>query len=152
MNSRNFVVIVSIFLITSTFFMATANAQDFFSQIMENIRQWFESSPFGNIFSSPLKSTERLSLAFYIDDFSLEIPKPVNITTNTSRIKEFTGTLEVSKKENVAYFNEESGLVIEQKIDYIEIENLVIPSYQLTDKKLEIMSGNWNENTDNGWK
>ena len=145
-----FVVFV-VLLLSSTILVTSVSGEGFLSDILENIKKWFESSPFGNILSAPVKSTEEVVLVFNSDGFALEIPTPVNITTNTSRIINFKGMLKVDNEEGKAIFTQSgSSLSVEESIAGITINNLMLDALELNSREVHIMSGNWNETSQNG--
>lgn len=145
------VAVFVVLLLSSTVLVASVSGQGFFSDILDNIKKWFESSPFGNLLSSPVKSTEEVKLVFRSDELQLEISNPVNITANGSRVMNFRGTLEINKQDNTAMFRQTgSSLVFVQDIGNIRIEGLMLPALDLTNRELQIISGNWNETSQNG--
>jgi hypothetical protein len=149
MRKGIFIAFLISFLLVSSF-IPSVSAQGFLSDIFEKIKQWFESSPFGNIFAQPVKRMEEIDLTFYPENFSLSLNTFVNITSNSTKISNFKGDLLVSNGYlELKEFG--SSLTLEQRIDdLLEIHGLGITNLELKNMKLHMISGNWNETSENG--
>ncbi len=144
-------VIVIISLLSLSLLPVNASAEGFLSDIFDRIREWFEMSPFGGLFSQPVKRTEEVNLTFYPESFSAEIGSPVNITSNTTGIWNFKGEMGVVMARNLMVLREGgTELLIEQRIGDVRIENLKMPSLELTGMKLVLETGNWTQTSEDG--
>lgn len=138
-------------LLLSVIIAPAVRAEGLLSDIFDSIKNWFESSPLGNIFTAPVKRTETVKIGFYPETFEFSSADLVNITTATGEISNFKGTVSVDMKNNVSTFRESgSALLIKESIGSISIDGLKMSSLELSGMKLVLTSGNWNETTENG--
>lgn len=120
---------------------------DFFGMI----KKWFESSPLGNIFNAPVKRIETIKLGFYPESFDFNAAEPVNMSTNSSEISNFKGSVSVDMKNKVVVMQETgTGLMIKESLGMISVNGLKLTSLELKDMKLVLTTGNWNETTEKG--
>jgi len=144
------VVLVGMFL-ASAVLVQPVRAEGLLSDFFDTIKRWFESSPFGNLFSTPIKRMETLTLSFYPEDFEFDITEPVNMSTENTEISNFKGTINIDMNNKLMLLSEtDTSLKIKENIGTIGIHGLKINSLELKDLKLVIRSGNWNETTENG--
>jgi hypothetical protein len=128
-----------------------ARAEGLLSDFFNMIKKWFESSPLGNIFSMPVKRIEEIKLVFYPESFVLNVNDFVNLSTNTSEISNFKGSIEIDMRNNLLVMKEEgSSLSVKERLGVINIKDLKIGSLDIKETKLALISGNWNETTENG--
>ena len=85
------VALVALFLFSAVL-IQPVRAEGLLSDFFDTIKRWFESSPFGNLFSTPIKRMETLTLSFYPEDFEFDITEPVNMSTENTEISNFKGT------------------------------------------------------------
>jgi hypothetical protein len=150
-DMRKFVAmgIVFIFLVSLT--AQSVRAEGVLTDFFDMIKKWFESSPFGNIFSMPVKRTERVRMTFYPQAFEFDVTEGVNVSSNETSILDFRGTISVDMPNNLmSSKSSESPIVINQIIGEITIEGLKINVLDIKGMKLELTSGNWTETADNG--
>lgn len=142
-------ILVFLFLLSMT--AQPVRAQGILTDFFEMIKNWFESSPLGNLFAMPIKRIETISLSFYPQTFEFDIGEYANITTNTSEISNFKGKMNVDMASKSMYLQEEgTSLMIREYIGEIRVDDFKISSLDLKNMKLVISSGNWNETTENG--
>lgn len=129
----------------------SARAEGMLTDFFDMVKNWFDSSPLGNMFTSPIKRNDAIKLAFYPETFEFVTTDMINITTITSEIGNFKGTAYVDMKNRAIYFREAgSSLMIKEVIGIVNIGSLKISSLELKNMKLSLASGNWNENTESG--
>jgi hypothetical protein len=129
----------------------TARAEGLLSDFFEMIKKWFESSPLGNLFAMPVKRIEVLKMSFYPENFEFTADDFVNVSTGTSEISNFKGSMGIDMGNKVMVLKEAgSSLSVRETIGEVSIEGLKINSLELRDMKLVLTSGNWNETTENG--
>jgi hypothetical protein len=149
MNKAITLLVVALFL--SVVIAPAVRAEGLLSDIFNSIKGWFESSPLGNIFTSPVKRTEVIRLGFYPETYEFTPTDFVNVSTNTSGLSNFKGTISVDLKNKISTFKESgSTLLIRESIGEISIDGLKLASIDLKGMKLALFSGNWNETTENG--
>lgn len=149
MNRAITVILMVLFL--SIIIAPAVRAEGLLSDIFGAIKNWFESSPLGNLFTAPVKRTEAIKLVFYPETFEFNAADFINITTATSEIANFKGTIAIDMKNKVSTFKESgSVLLIKEGMGAINIDGLKLNSLELKGMKLILSSGNWNETTENG--
>ena len=140
------VLFLSVMVITPT-----ARAEGLLSDFFNMIKKWFESSPLGNLFSMPVKRIETIKLSFYPESFEFNVEDFVNISTSEIEISNFKGLMSIDIEGKIMVLKEAgSSLSIKETIGTINIGGLRIGSLELKDMKLALVSGNWNETTENG--
>jgi len=148
---RKVMVIVLAGLLVSLSFLPGARAEGLLSDFFGMIKKWFESSPLGNIFTVPVKRVEMIKLSFYPESFELNAGEFINITTSTSEVGNFKGAISIDMKGKAVFFKEAgSSLLIKEGIGTVNIYGIKINSLDLRNLKLVLVSGNWNETTENG--
>lgn len=151
MEPKTIGVILLVSLLSFSLLPTNVAAEGFLSDILDRIREWFEMSPFGGIFTQPVKRTGEMRLTFYPETFSTKIGSHVNITSNTTGIWNFKGEMGIVMVNNMMVLKEEgTNLLIEQRIGDIVIENLEIPTLELTGMKLVLETGNWTQTSEDG--
>ncbi len=129
----------------------TARAEGLLSDFFDMIKKWFESSPLGNLFATPIKRIEVVKLSFYPETFEITADDFVNISTGTSEVSNFKGDMGIDMGNKILVLKETgSSLSIKETIGEVSIEGLKINSIEVKDMKLVLTSGNWNETTENG--
>ena len=143
------ILLISLFL--SITFIPGVRAEGLLSELFEMIKKWFESSPLGNLFAMPVKRMEMIKLTFYPETFGFQVDDFVNITTETSEISKFKGNVDIDTTKGFVIFKESgSELTIKENLGKVIVEGMKINSLELKNMKLIIISGNWNETTENG--
>jgi len=132
----------SLALIMVSFLLATVLAAPqakagFFSDLVNGI---FSSKP----------SNMEISLTFYPGDFNLNYEDSINISSETAGIDNFRGTFEIKPSEGFMLKQKNSDLVIQLKTENLTINNIRINEISLENTKLNLVSGNWNETSENG--
>lgn len=147
---RGLTVLLAVLIFSFTF-IPSARAEGMLSDIFDMVKNWFESSPLGNIFSTPVKRVEPIRMSFYPEDFEFSTEDDVSIKTESTEISGFRGSIEVDMTENTMLLMESgSSLHIKEKIGEVNIIDLKIGSLEIKEMKLVLVSGNWNETTENG--
>ncbi len=145
------VLAVSIFIIMGISLFSSSASAGLLSDFFDKIREWFESSPFGNLFARPVKRMTEIDLTFYPKSFVFKPESMVNLTTDSTRILNFNGEIELDLEKGLAILRESnSQLRIEEKIETMEIQGLSLGSLELRNMKLTMISGNWTETTESG--
>ena len=140
-----------IFLFLISINSQSVRAEGGLTDIFDMIKRWFESSPFGNIFSMPVKRTETVKMAFYPEAFDFDATEAVNISSNESTISGFKGHIIANLKDNVLISkSSESSIIVEQKLGEITINELSIALLELNGMEMVLTSGNWTESAENG--
>jgi hypothetical protein len=121
----------------------------FFSDLVNGIKNWLGNSPLSGIFSSKPSNME-ISLTFYPGDFNLNYEDSINISSETAGIDNFRGTFEIKPSEGFMLKQKNSDLVIQLKTENLTINNIRINEISLENTKLNLVSGNWNETSENG--
>ncbi len=137
-------------LIVTSILPTHARAEGLLSDFFKMIKRWFESSPLGNIFSMPVKRIEEIKLVFYPKNFTIAANNYVNITSNTTEIINFKGKVYMDMANKYMLLSSNSPLKIKQKLGEIRMSGVNIGSMEISNMKLVLMSGNWNETTENG--
>ena len=144
-------IVVFIFAVIGVSIFASSVSAGLLSDFFDKIREWFESSPLGGFFARPVKRMTEIDLAFYPKNFVLKPESIVNVSSNSTKITNFNGEIEVNIEGGFALLKESnSRLVIEERIGQIEISGLTITNLELKGMKLSLVSGNWTETTDSG--
>ncbi|NIP40199.1 MAG: hypothetical protein GTN39_01615 [Candidatus Aenigmarchaeota archaeon] len=144
-------IVVFLFVIIGTSVLASGVSAGLLSDIFDNIKKWFESSPLGGLFSRPVKRMAEIDLTFYPKNFVLNPESVVNVTSNSTRVSNFKGEIEVNLEGGVALLKESnSPLIIEERIGNVEIHGMSLGSLELKNTKLSMVSGNWTETTESG--
>ncbi|MBN2042827.1 MAG: hypothetical protein JW754_03395 [Candidatus Aenigmarchaeota archaeon] len=149
MNKKNVMIAVFISLLFVSLMTVNVSAEGLLSDLFNKIKEWFESSPFGGLFSQPVKSMEMIDLTFYPEFFSGNAEDPVNITSETTKIYNFRGGMEIGNN-GLTLKESGTGLSVEHTGDSFDINGLRISSLELSGMKLSMVSGNWNETSENG--
>jgi hypothetical protein len=145
------VVVVFLFLIIGMSIFSSSVSAGLLSDLFDNIRKWFESSPLGGLFARPVKRMTEIDLTFYPEDFVLNPESVVNLTSNSTKILNFNGGISLDLEGDLAVMKESnSQLTIEEKLGRMEIQGLTIGNLELKGMKLSMVSGNWTETTDSG--
>jgi hypothetical protein len=145
------VVVVFLFLIIGMSIFSSGVSAGLLSDLFDNIKKWFESSPLGGLFARPVKRMTEIDLTFYPKDFVLNPESVVNVTSNCTKVSNFNGGISLDLEGDLAVLKESnSQLTIEEKLGEIEIHGLTIGSLELKGMKLSMVSGNWTETTDSG--
>lgn len=147
---RKLIAVCIVFLFVVSIVPHQARAEGILTDFFDMIKKWFESSPFGNIFSMPVKRMETIDLTFYPEKFELAVAEPVNMSTNVTRIYGFKGAIKVDMPNGLMVSESPDSLSIEQALGEIRIEELSIGSLELKDMKLVLTSGNWTDTAENG--
>ena len=143
--------IILVGLLLSLSVVPGARAEGLLSDFFNMIKKWFESSPLGNIFTSPVKRVEMIKLSFYPESFEFTTPYFINITTSTSEILNFKGNVNIDVKNKFVALKESgTSLSLKEAIGQVNIDGLKLTSLELKGMKLSLASGNWNETTENG--
>ena len=148
---RRMLAISLLVLFLSLSIAPAVRAEGLLSDFFNMIKGWFESSPLGNIFNAPVKRAETIKLTFYPDNFEINAADFINITTPTSEISNFKGTVSIDMKGKT-FVMKEAGtqLYVKETIGIIYVDGLKLTSLDLQGMKLSLSSGNWNETTENG--
>ena len=140
-----------VFLFLMSIGAQSVRAEGGLSDIFDMIKKWFESSPFGNIFSMPVKRTETVKMSFYPETFGFDVTEIVNISSNESTVSGFKGHILANLKDDVLISkSSESSIMVEQKLGEITINELSIPLLELNGMEMVLTSGNWTESAENG--
>lgn len=152
MNKRNQkIIVVFLFLVIGTSIFASGVSAGLLSDIFDNIKKWFESSPLGGLFSTPVKRMAEIDLTFYPKTFVLKPESMVNMTSDSTKVSNFNGEIQVNLEGGFALLKEsDSQLVIEERIGNVEIHGMSLGSLELKSTKLSMVSGNWTETTESG--
>lgn len=148
---KRVITVILVGLLLSITFAPTAKAEGFLSDFFNMIKNWFESSPLGNLFSTPIKRIETVKLSFYPDTFEFNVEEAVNMSTETTEISNFKGQMGIDMANKILTLKEAgTSLIIKETIGEVNINGLKIGSLELNELKLVLISGNWNETTENG--
>lgn len=140
-----------VFLVALSLASQPVRAEGLLSDFFEMIGKWFESSPLGNLFAMPVKRMDILKMSFYPVTFDFDVSDPVNISSKSTEVVNFKGGMNVDMENKVMALTESgSGLLIREAIGEITVNEMKIGSLKLSEMKLVIRSGNWNETTENG--
>jgi hypothetical protein len=154
MEGQKLLIVAVFSILALSMFSASASAEGFLSDIFRTIQQWFAMSPFGNLFPQQEQArVAEVSLTFFPESFRTEIDSPVNITANSTNILNFKGELNIilTNESKVVILREKgSDLIVEQKVDTIVIKDVKIPTMELKNTRLILISGNWTETSDTG--
>ena len=138
-------------LIVSLSIAPGVRAEGMLSNFFNAIKQWFESSPIGNIFNAPVKRAETIKLSFYPETFEFAAQEPINISSEGMEISNFKGAVAVDMPNKMLTLKEAStSLMVQKKIGEITLREIRIASLELSGMKLVLAYGNWNETTENG--
>ncbi len=149
MNKKNIMVVVFISILFVSLMTVNVSAEGLLSDIFDKLKDWFDSSPFGGLFSQPVKSTEAIDITFYPETFSGESEQPINITSETTNLYNFKGKIDIAG--NVLRMKETgTSLSIEHTGNSFNIHDFRIKSLELNNMRLSMVSGNWNETSENG--
>ena len=141
--------LVFLFLLTLT--AQSVRAEGLLSDFFDMIKKWFESSPLGNLFSMPVKRVEMIKLSFYPKTFEFNIEDFVNITLGGNEISNFKGNLEIDMGNKTMFLKEAgSSLSVKGSVGDVNVKGIKIGSLELNEMKLVLVSGNWNETSENG--
>ncbi len=148
---KRVVAVLIVALLLSITMAQGVRAEGLLSDFFGMIKSWFESSPLGNIFNAPVKRTETIKLGFYPESFEFNAAEPVNMSTNSSEISNFKGSVSVDMKNKVVVMQETgTSLLIKESLGTISVNGLKLTSLELKDMKLVLTTGNWNETTEKG--
>lgn len=149
---RILIVLIAVMVFTS---MAaqSARAEGLLTDLVDMVKKWFESSPFGNIFSMPVKRMENIDLIFSPEKFELDVQEPVNVSSDRTEITAFTGHVDIdlgSEESFLTLTESESPLKVRIESASVAIIGLKVGSLDLQNMNLLMKSGNWNETAENG--
>jgi len=151
MKQKKKLAIVLIVLFISTIFIPNVKAEGILSNFFDMLKRWFESSPLGNIFTTPIKRPEVIKLIFYPEAFETTTQDAINITSENTEITDFKGVVNVDFNQNLIILKQgNSPLLIKEKIGVVNIYGLKLNKVELKNMRLVLISGNWNETTENG--
>lgn len=152
MNSRNQkIIVVFIFVVIGTSVLASSVSAGLLSDLFDNIRKWFESSPLGGLFARPVKRISEIDLTFYPESFVLNPESAVNVTSESTKVSNFNGEVSINLGEGFVLLKESnSQLVVEEKLGVIEMHGLTFGNLELKNMKLSMVSGNWTETAESG--
>ncbi len=149
MEKRGLLVIIGVSFLLLSVTAVDVSAEGLLSDVFNKIREWFDSSPFGGIFSQPVKRVEEIDMTFYPESFEKELQSPVNITSVSTNVYNFRGTIGISGRQ-VSLRESGTALAVECESESFDITGLEIPKLELENMRLMMISGNWNETTENG--
>jgi len=150
-NAQQKIIVVFIFLVIGISVFSSSASAGLLSDILDNIKKWFESSPLGGLFSMPVKRMTEIDITFYPGSFDLIPESAVNLTSNSTWVSNFKGEISVDLDGDSMLLKEgNSQLVIEERLGVVEISALSLGSLELNSMKLSMVSGNWTETTDSG--
>jgi len=145
------IIVVFLFLVIGTSIFSSSVSAGLLSDFFNKIRDWFESSPLGGLFARPVKRITGIDLTFYPNTFTLKPESVVNVTSESTKVSNFNGEIEVNLEGGFALLKESnSQLRIEEKLGEIEIHGLSLSNLELNNMKLSMVSGNWTETTESG--
>jgi hypothetical protein len=126
-------------------------AEGLLSDFFDMIKRWFESSPLGNLFTVPVKRVEIIKISFYPETFEFNAQDFVNMSTSTSEISNFKGSVSIDMGSKAVTLKETgSSLVVKETLGVINVYGMKLNALELKGMKLILTSGNWNETTENG--
>ena len=151
-NAKLFLLVAVVAMIAVPALSHTASAEDFWSEIIKGIEEWFSMSPFKGIFETPEKDVSEVYIKFYPSVYTFEPSGSFDISTRGALIENFAGAIT---------FNATSGeILLEQKdsqtkihvflSENMSIENIEIGRFSVENIELEIVKGNWTERTTGG--
>ncbi|MBI4163905.1 MAG: hypothetical protein HY512_03510 [Candidatus Aenigmarchaeota archaeon] len=83
--------------------------------------------------------------------YNLKSEGPVEVTTESGTIKNFTGSIGVIlKNKTVVLTHEGSNLVVDLPLKTIAVTGVVLSKFDVVGSKIDVFSGNWRTQTDNG--
>jgi len=138
-------------LFVSSMLIGGLGITDFFSTIVNKISEWFGSSPFGNVFSSPAKATnENVDITLYTSVFTLKPDSNINISTDEITLTEFNGEVEADFQSNTLTFkHSNTPLTISTALQETHIINLKLDKLLVENIQLQIKSEKWNITSSN---
>lgn len=105
---------------------------------LDGISDWFSS-----LFETPRKNTNHIVVRLYVDNMTLGLQNPVNITSGDNFIEGFSGDLTVDFRENTSVLNPAgSGMKIRSVLRNSLIEGVNIPSLALTGVNYQVITDN----------
>ncbi|MEM5871820.1 MAG: hypothetical protein QW051_03030 [Candidatus Aenigmatarchaeota archaeon] len=148
---KGILISIAIAVLISYTVIESVRAEGLLSNFFEMIKRWFEASPLGNIFTTPVKRTEAIELIFYPQVFEFDAKDALNFTSENLEIENFKGNVNINMENKIITLKESgSSLLIKEKFGTVNIDGIKINLLELKNMRLTLISGNWNETTENG--
>ena len=127
-------------LFVSSLLLGGLGVGDTFSDILDNIGQWLDSSPFGGFFSVPSKQTSSIDVILYPSELTLNPDAEINLNLDQFELSNFKGGITADFVNNTLVFEEDSSsLKISMPLSNITIEELRINALLIDGMKFIIV-------------
>lgn len=139
-------------IIVSYVVIGVPGIRDFFGGIASSMGNALESSPFGGLFSSSGVKKTQVELTLYPDSFSFKPELPVNISLGDGTVlQDFRGEISLNlESETISLKQEGTNLVINPKLDLIQVEGLKLSRLDLKEINAQVKSGDIDTKVENG--
>ncbi len=116
---------VVIVIAASSVFLTGSGAGGLFSNVINQIQEWLESSPFGGLFASPLSEEKTVSIILFPSNFTLKPDDSINITADNINIMKFRGEINIDfEKESIEMQESDTNLVMQLPVGAVNISGL----------------------------
>ena len=124
--------VFAILIVASSALVSNSGIKDTFLNSTGNIGDWLGGSPFGSLFQTPQKEMTWVKIDIKSGQIGLVMESPVNITSDSSSIKNFKGDMNIDFDTNSSQFIlSGTDFVMDTKIERMKIEGVRISSLVL---------------------
>ncbi len=135
----------AILIVTSSALVSNSGVKDMFLNSTGSLGDWMDGAPFGSLFTTPEKTTTEVVIKLQARSIELEMSSPVNITANSSSIKNFKGMLGVNLARNTTSLSyAESDFELDLNLRDVLITDVRITSLVLDDMNFVVSSDKTN--------
>ena len=137
--------IFAVLIVASSALVSNIGIKDMFLNSTGNLGDWMEGLPFGSLFSAPEKTTNPVVITLSGGNIQLLIDSPVNITSESSSVRNFVGTMDIILDENKTILSpKDSDLVFDLKLDNMFVSSVNVPSLVLENMDFVVQNDNTN--------